>query len=60
MKILADECLPVRIKEVFGEFNVFTVRELGWTGIKNGSLIRKAVENESSEIIIVNKDGLKN
>lgn len=51
MKILADECLPIRIKNVFSDFNLSTVNELGWSGLKNGELLNKAI-NENFEIFL--------
>jgi len=43
MKILLDECLPVRLKNYFSDFEVATVAEMGWTGLKNGKLLNLAV-----------------
>lgn len=45
MKILLDECLPRKLKVLFSEHDAVTVREMGWTGTKNGALLRLA-ENE--------------
>ena len=45
MKILIDECVPRQIMRFFdvGEDNqAFTVQEIGWSGIKNGELIKRA------------------
>ena len=40
MKILLDENLPTKIKYDFGKgFEVSTVKDLGWTGKKNGELL---------------------
>ncbi|MBI2427590.1 MAG: DUF5615 family PIN-like protein [Ignavibacteriales bacterium] len=40
MKILLDENLPRTIKADFGDtFDVFTVRDMGWHGKKNGELL---------------------
>ena len=44
MKILLDECLNWRLKREFELHEVFTVQELGWSGIVNGELIAKASE----------------
>jgi predicted nuclease of predicted toxin-antitoxin system len=38
MKILIDECLPVKIKRGFPEHDVLTVAEKAWNGTKNGEL----------------------
>jgi hypothetical protein len=45
MKILLDECVTKKLKKHLGEFEVFTVTELGWSGIKNGNLMTLCVEN---------------
>lgn len=39
MKILLDECLPRRLKSLFGNHEVKTVPEAGWAGAKNGALL---------------------
>lgn len=40
MKILLDENLPKKLKlEFSGEHEIFTVREKGWNGRKNGELL---------------------
>jgi len=40
MKFLLDESLPRKLKNDFGiEHQVFTVREKGWLGKKNGDLL---------------------
>ena len=42
MRILLDESLPIELcSEVFGH-DVRYVREMGWSGLKNGELLRRA------------------
>lgn len=36
MRILLDENLPKRLKLDFSEYEIFTVRDKQWNGIKNG------------------------
>jgi len=36
MKLLIDENLPKRFKLDFPEYKIYTVRDMGWTGKKNG------------------------
>lgn len=43
MKILLDECVTKRLKKHLAEFEVFTVRELGLGGIRNGQLLTYCV-----------------
>ena len=44
MKILLDECLPKRLKRELVGHEVQTVPEAGWTGKKNGVLLKLMVE----------------
>lgn len=39
-RIILDENLPVDFRRKLPEFDVVTVRYQGWSGIKNGDLIR--------------------
>lgn len=46
MKILLDESLPRKLRNDFGaEHEVWTVRDMGWLGKKNGELLRLMTEN---------------
>ena len=60
MRILLDECLPVKLKyrfqEISSEFNVSTVTDEGWTGIKNGELLSKA--QEEFDVFLTNDQDL--
>lgn len=51
MKILLDECIPRPLKSEFLEHDVFTVQEMGWAGLKNGELLKQAV-NGAFEVFI--------
>lgn len=42
-RILIDESLPVELADELGLPDVKTVRALGWTGLKNGALIQRAL-----------------
>lgn len=44
MKVLLDECLPRRLKRDLSGHQVFTVPEMGWAGVKNGTLLRFIVD----------------
>ncbi|MFI5185683.1 MAG: DUF5615 family PIN-like protein [Chitinophagales bacterium] len=58
MKILLDEQLPVKLKYRFKpEFEISTVRDENWLGIKNGELITLAVEGGFS-VFITNDQNL--
>ncbi len=56
MKILLDECVTKRLKENLKEFEVLTVTELGWSGIKNGKLISLCVENNFDILLTIDKN----
>lgn len=45
MRLLLDENLPKRLKTDFAEHEIYTVRDKGWNGIKNGQLLQLMVEN---------------
>ncbi len=51
MKILLDECVTRKIKSHLNKHKVFTVFEMGWSGLKNGTLIGNAI-NESFDILL--------
>ncbi len=41
-RILLDECLPRKLKRLFEQSVVSTVAEMGWSGKKNGELMKAA------------------
>lgn len=56
MRILVDENLPVRFfSELLGKFDTRTVRDLGWSGIKNGELLKR-VEGEFDVFVTADKN----
>ena len=44
MKILLDESVPRLLKVRLPQLDISTVQEMGWTGIQNGELLRRAEE----------------
>lgn len=42
MRILLDECVPRRLRNELPGHEVRTVVEVGWGGVKNGALLRRA------------------
>ena len=44
MRILIDESLPALLAAEFEGFDVSTVRRQGWIGLRNGVLLRAAVD----------------
>ena len=51
MKILLDENLPKKLKQDLSEHIVFTVRECGWNGKKNGELLA-LMQQELFDVLI--------
>ena len=58
MKVLFYENIDVRFKNSFNntKHKVFTVREMNWTGIKNGELIKLLKENNFDCWIVADKN----
>ena len=56
MKVLLDECVTKRLKPHLSELEVFTVREMGWSGVKNGKLISLCVDNHFDVILTIDKN----
>jgi predicted nuclease of predicted toxin-antitoxin system len=56
MKILLDECVTKKLKFHLTEFEVFTVRELNLSGIKNGKLMTYCVENNFDILLTIDKN----
>lgn len=42
MRILIDECTPHIVKRRLPRFDIKTVQEMGWNGVKNGRLFSLA------------------
>lgn len=45
MRILLDESLPRRFRSELPGHSVKTVSEMGWSGVSNGELLRRAVDH---------------
>ncbi len=56
MRLLLDENLPKRLKEDFPAHEVFTVREMGWNGIKNGALLRLMLQEGFNAFLTFDKN----
>ena len=51
MKVLLDENLAHRLRKNLGAHEVFTVSFKGWSGLKNGELLRTA-ESDGIEVFL--------
>ncbi len=45
MRILLDESLPFELRDELPEHAVHSVQEMGWTALKNGELLRRAMDH---------------
>jgi predicted nuclease of predicted toxin-antitoxin system len=55
MKILLDECVTKRFKNHLTDFEVFTVQQLGQSGIKNGELMAYCNDNNFDILLTIDK-----
>jgi len=56
MRLLLDENLPKRLKPDFTEYEIYTVRDKGWNGIKNGELLQLLLENNFTALLTFDKN----
>jgi predicted nuclease of predicted toxin-antitoxin system len=56
MKLLLDENLPKRLKLDFQTHTVFTVRDKGWNGVKNGELMKMMIADGFDALITFDKN----
>lgn len=57
MKILLDENINIRLKRSFpADFEVYTVKDMGWNGVKNGQLLQLLTEDNFDFWIVVDKN----
>jgi predicted nuclease of predicted toxin-antitoxin system len=56
MKLLLDENLPKRLKQDLTEHEVYTVRDKGWNGKKNGELMKLLVDEKFDTLLTFDKN----
>lgn len=56
MKILLDECITKRLIPYLTEFEIFTVSQMKWNGIKNGKLMALCVDNNFDLLLTIDKN----
>lgn len=56
MRLLLDENLPNRLKLDFEDHEIFSIREMGWNGIKNGELMKLLIENKFDALLTFDKN----
>ena len=52
MRILLDECLPVRLRHEIPGHDVVTVKQAGWLGVKNGKLLKLITDSGAFEVFV--------
>lgn len=56
MKLLLDENLPKRLKSDFNDHEIYTVRDKGWNGIRNGDLLKLLLDNKFDALLTFDKN----
>lgn len=56
MKILLDENLPKKLKRDLQEYEIYTIREKGWNGIKNGPLLKLLIDEDFNVLMTFDKN----
>lgn len=56
MKILLDECVTKHLKPHLNDYEILTVREMGWSGIKNGILMSLCTEHSFDILLTIDKN----
>ena len=56
MKILLDECVNRKLKSRLAGIEAYTVAEMGWRSLRNGNLMRAAIENDFDVLLTVDKN----
>jgi hypothetical protein len=58
MRILLDECVPRPLKRELSDYKIQTVFEMGWSGKKNGELLR-LMSQEGFTILLTTDQNLR-
>jgi hypothetical protein len=53
---LLDECVTKRLKQHLKEYEVFTVTQMRWNGLKNGKLLTECVNNTFDLVLTIDKN----
>ena len=56
MKVLLDECVTKRLKSHLEDLEVYSVVEMGWSGVKNGKLMSLCVDHHFDIILTIDKN----
>ena len=58
MRVLLDECVPRPLKRELADYEIRTVVEMGWSGKKNGELLR-LMNQEGFTILLTTDQNLR-
>jgi len=58
MRILLDECAPRPLKRELADYEIRTVVEMGWSGKKNGELLR-LMSQEGFTVLLTTDQNLR-
>ena len=56
MKVLLDENIPEELKADLSAHEVYSIREMGWKGKKNGELIQNLVKERFEILLTADKN----
>lgn len=56
MKVLLDECVNRKLKSRLKGVEAYTVAEMNWRSLRNGNLMRVAIEDEFDVLLTVDKN----
>ncbi len=56
MRLLLEENLPKRLKLDFTAYEIYTVRDKGWNGIKNGELLHLLLASNFTALLTFDKN----
>jgi len=56
MKVLLDECVTKKAKKFLKEYEVNTVPEMGFSGLKNGKLLTQAEKSGFDILLTIDKN----
>jgi predicted nuclease of predicted toxin-antitoxin system len=56
MRLLLDECVPKRLRRELPGHDISTVAEMGWSGKRNGDLLRLMIANGFVGFVTVDKN----
>jgi len=56
MKVLLDECITKKLKPYLIDLEVYTVFEMGWSGVKNGKLMSLCMLNHFDVLLTIDKN----